>query len=48
MTWIGVHNAIISTANHAKGFKFNLSFLADTQLDVGNNTNQVQKNIETG
>lgn len=40
MTWIGVHNAIISTAYHAKGPKCTLSFSVDTELDVYNVTNQ--------
>lgn len=36
MTWIGVHNAIISTAYHAKALEYSLSFSA--QLDVNNVT----------
>ena len=38
MTWIGVHNAIISTAHHAKGLKFNLFFI----IGISNISNQVK------
>lgn len=38
MTWIGVHNAIISTAYHANVLEYSLFFSADAQLDVNNVT----------